>query len=71
MKNLIHVTVEILERDASRTARIAAPSIARALVLAKDGKPERRARILFPIDPGSFFAEGEPAVETPELAEAA
>jgi hypothetical protein len=73
MKNLICVTVEILERDASRRARITAPSIARALEQAGDGKPGRRVRLLFPIEPEDFFVEGEPtaAVGTPEFIEAA
>jgi len=56
MKGLICVTVEILERGASRRAGITAPSIGRALEIAGDGKPERRVCIIFPIDPERFFA---------------
>lgn len=73
MKNLISVTVEILERGASRRARITAPSIARALEIAGDGKPERRVRVVFPIDPETFFVESGRAttIEVPEPAKAA
>lgn len=55
MKNLICVTVEILERGTSQRARISAPGIARALEVAGDGKSGREVRILFPIDPEAFF----------------
>lgn len=64
MKNLIHLTVEILERGASRRARITAPSIARALEIAGDGKPGRMVRVVFPIDPETFFAESAPVTTT-------
>lgn len=60
MKNLICVTVEILERGTSQRARISAPGIARALEVAGDGKPGREVRILFPIDPEAFFI-GDPS----------
>ncbi len=68
MKNLICLTVEIQERGTSQRARIIAPDIARALEIAGDGKPERRVRVVFPIDPESFFVESGPVatIEAPE-----
>lgn len=73
MKNLISVTVMILDQSTSRRARITVPSIARALELAGDGKPGRRVRVVFPIDPEAFFAESAPVItiETPKPARAA
>jgi hypothetical protein len=60
MKNLIRLTVEILERGTSQRARITAPGIARALEVAGDGKPGHQVRVLFPIDPEAFFV-GNPS----------
>lgn len=73
MKNLIRLTVEILERGTSRRARITAPTIAQALELAGDGQPERRVRVVFPIDPESFFVESGrvTTIQVPESARAA
>lgn len=72
MKNLVCLTVQILERGTSRRARITAPGITRTLEIAGDGNPERRVRVVFPIDPEGFFvgASGT-TVETLEPANAA
>lgn len=48
MKNLVYLTVEVLERGTSRHARIIAPGIARALEIAGGGKPEAREAVLPP-----------------------
>ena len=72
MKNLICVTVEILERDTSLRARVTAPSIAAALEREGDGRPERRVHVVFPIDPEGFFVrDSETTVEIPGSAKAA
>ena len=73
MKNLISVTVEILERGTSLRTRISAPSIARVLEIAGDRKPGRRVSVVFPIDPETFLVERElvTTIEAPEPARAA
>jgi hypothetical protein len=72
MKNLVCLTVEILERGTSLRARISAPGIARALAIAGDGKPGRRVRVVFPIDSEGFFVNSSgTTVETLEPAIAA
>ena len=52
---MICVTVEIGEGALTRWMWITAPSIERALKIARAGKPSRRARLVFPIDPEAFF----------------
>jgi hypothetical protein len=52
---MICVTVEIREGAPAHRVRIAAPSIERAMQMAGEGKPGRRVRLLFPIDPESYF----------------
>ena|SRR5215204_5517923 len=42
------------------TAQITAPSMEQALRIAGDGKPGRRVRLLFPIDPEVFFVPEDP-----------
>ena len=49
------VTVEVREGAVTRRVRIVAPSIERAMKMVGEGKPGRRARLLFPIDPEAFF----------------
>ncbi len=49
------VTIEVREGAVTRRVRITAPSIERAMTMAGDGKPGRRARLLFPIDAEDFF----------------
>ena len=52
---MICVTVEVREGAVTRRVRITAPSIELALRLAGNGKPGRRGRLLFPIDPDAYF----------------
>jgi hypothetical protein len=52
---MIRVAVEVSEVDLTRRVQITAPSIERALKVAGEGKPGRRMRLLFPIDPEAFF----------------
>ena len=49
------VTVEVREGTVTRRVRIIAPSIERTLKMAGAEKPGRRVRLLFPIDPETFF----------------
>jgi len=51
---MICVTVEIREGALTHRARVIAPSIERALKIAGGGKPGRRMRLVFPIDPEAF-----------------
>ena len=55
---MICVTVEIGEGALTRRVRITAPSIERALKIARAGEPSRRMRLVSPIDPEAFFAPG-------------
>ena len=52
---MIQVTVEIREGAFTYRVRITATSIERALEIAGEGKPGRRVRLVFPIDPDVFF----------------
>jgi hypothetical protein len=52
---MIRVTVEIREGALPHRTRVSAPSIERALKMAGGGKPGRRVRLVFPIEPGAFF----------------
>jgi hypothetical protein len=56
---MIHVTVEVREGALTYRVRITAPSIERALDIAGDGKPGRRVRLIFPIDPEAFFVSAD------------
>jgi hypothetical protein len=56
----ICVTVEIREGYLTRRARITAPSIERALKIAREGKLDRRVSLVFPIDPEAFFVSEGP-----------
>ena len=57
---MISVTVEIREDALTHRTRVTAPSIERALKIAGGGKPGRRVRIVFPIDPEAFFVTADP-----------
>ncbi len=57
---MICVTVEIREGALKHRARVTAPSIERALKIVGGGKPGRRVRLVFPIDPEAFFVSGGP-----------
>ncbi len=52
---MISVTVEMREGAVTRRVRITAPSIEEAMKMVGYGKPGRRVRLLFPIDPEAFF----------------
>jgi hypothetical protein len=52
---IICVTIEIRESAVTHRVQITAPSIERALKVARGGKPGRRVRLVFPIDPEAFF----------------
>ena len=52
---MIRVTVEIREGALTYRVRVTAPSIERALEITGEGKPGRRVRLLFPIDPEVYF----------------
>jgi hypothetical protein len=52
---MICVTIEIREGALTHQVQITAPSIEWALKVARGGKPGRRVRLLFPIDPEAFF----------------
>jgi len=54
---MIRVSVEIREGALTYRARVTAPSIERALKIAGGGKPGRRVRLVFPIDPEAFFGD--------------
>ena len=58
---MICVTFEVREGVLTRRVRITAPSVERAIKMAGDGKPGRRARLLFPMDPEAFFVPGDPS----------
>ena len=51
---MICVSAEIREGALTRRVWVTAPSIERALKIAGAGKPERRIRIVFPIDSKAF-----------------
>ena len=55
VKEMICVTVEIREGALTHRARVTAPSIECALKIVSVGKPGRRVRLVFPIDPEAFF----------------
>jgi hypothetical protein len=57
---MIMVTAEIGEGALTQRAQITAPSIEQALKMAGEGKPGRRVRLLFPIDPKAFFVPESP-----------
>ncbi len=52
---MISVTIEVREATLMRRVQITAPSIERALEIAGEGKPGRRVRLLYPIDPGGLL----------------
>ena len=52
---MIRVTVEIREGALTYRVRVTAPSIERAIKITGDGKPGRRVRLVFPIDPDVFL----------------
>ena len=59
---MICVTVEVCEGAITRRAQLTTSSIEQALKLAGEGKPDRRVRLVFPIDSEAFFVPGDPAL---------
>jgi hypothetical protein len=57
---MIRVTVEIRDGALTHRTRVSAPSIERALKIVGRGKPGRRVRLVFPIDPEAFFVTADP-----------
>lgn len=63
---MITVTVEVSEGFTKRRVRCTAPSIERAVELARGPHPSTRvARVIFPIDPDTFFAIGDGISDEP------
>jgi hypothetical protein len=56
---MICVSIEIREGALTHRVQISAPSIERALKVAGGGKPARRVRLFFPIDPEAFFVPAD------------
>ena len=52
---MVRVTVEVREGALTYRVGVTAPSIERAVEIAGEGKPGRRVRLVFPIDPEVFF----------------
>ena len=61
---MVTVSVEVRTGSSTRTVKVSAPSIRRALELAGEPSPGTRPRVLFPIDPDEFFAGPK---DVPEL----
>ena len=57
---MIRIVVEIHEGALTCRTRVTAPSIERALKIAGGGKPGRRVRLVFPIEPEAFFVTEVP-----------
>ncbi len=53
-KETVCVTVEIREQAVVRRVRITAGSIERALSMAGQGRPERKVRLIVPVDAERF-----------------
>ena len=70
---MITVSVEVRTGPSTRTVKVSAPSIRRALELAGYGSLGVETRVLFPIDGDEFFAgpQGATDVPAPALAGAA
>lgn len=60
---MITVSVEVRTGSSTRTVKVSAPSIRRALEVACDGSASAERRVLFPIDPDEFFAGPKDASE--------
>ncbi len=70
---MITVSVEVRTGCSTRTVKVSAPSIRRALELAGSGSPGTEVGVLFPIDLDEFFAgpNAAPDIDAPALAGAA
>jgi len=47
---MIQVTIEVKGKTVCRRMRVTAPSVERALELAGAGRPDKRVRVVFPVD---------------------
>ena len=59
---MICVAVEIREGALTRRVQYTSYSIKQALELAGGGKPDRRVRLVFPIDSEAFFVPAGPGM---------
>jgi hypothetical protein len=67
---MIGDTVESKEKAISHRVRVTAPSIERALELAREGISGRKVRLVFPIQPETSFVGGAtPASTVPASSE--
>jgi len=57
---MICVSVEVVDGAGTHWVRVTGPSIEQALKIASEGIPRRRVRLLFPIDPETFFVPEYP-----------
>ena len=53
---MVMVCVEVCEGDGLFRVAVQAESISQAVSIAKGDHPDRDVRVVFPIDPGEFFA---------------
>jgi len=53
---MVKVCVEVREGDGLFRVAVQAESISQAVSIAKGSHPDRDVRVVFPIDPGEFFA---------------
>jgi hypothetical protein len=53
---MVKVCVEVREGDGIFRVTVRAESISQAVSIAKGSHPDRDVRMVFPIDPGEFFA---------------
>ena len=57
---MICIVVEIHEGALTHRTRVTASSIERALKIVGGDKPDRRVRLIFPIEPEAFFVTEVP-----------
>jgi hypothetical protein len=53
---MVKVCVEVREGDGLFRVTVRAESISQAVSIAKESHPDGNVRVVFPIDPGDFFA---------------
>ena len=56
---MIRVSMEVREGTALSRATVQAESIREAVSITREHYPGRDVRVMFPIDPESFFIEGQ------------
>jgi hypothetical protein len=52
---MIQVTIEVKGNTVSQRVRVTAPNVEQALELAGASRPDKRVRVVFPIEPEAFF----------------